>query len=113
MAKSTTIYDGVSLSEVANPAHTFFYGDCNDDPRQTLWRDVMPGVQNPKNPAKDVNGNPYEPPRHSGGNSFVFVDGHAKWLRLPGGSFTDGGPWVVPDMSMYSRTGQWEEKKVP
>ena len=75
--------------------------------------DVMAGVQNPKNPAKDTNGNPYEAPRHTGGNSFVFVDGHAKWLRLPGGTFTDGGPWVVPDMSMYSRTGQWEDKAVP
>ena len=110
---NTTNYDGVSLAEVATPANTFFYGDTNDDPRQTLWRDVMAGVQNPKNPAKDTNGNPYEAPRHTGGNSFVFVDGHAKWLRLPGGTFTDGGPWVVPDMSMYSRTGQWEDKAVP
>ncbi len=113
VGNSTTVYDGVGLSEVVAPANTFFYGDTNDDPRQTLWRDVMPGVQSAKNPAKDANGNPYEPPRHSGGNSFVFVDGHAKWLRMPGGSFTDGGPWVVPDMSMYSRTGQWEDKKVP
>jgi prepilin-type N-terminal cleavage/methylation domain-containing protein/prepilin-type processing-associated H-X9-DG protein len=113
VGSSTTDYDGVSLSEVATPANTFFYGDTNDDPRQTLWRDVMPGVQSPKNAAKDVNGNPYEPPRHSGGNSFVFVDGHSKWLRFQGGSFTDGGPWIVPDMSMYSRTGQWEDKRVP
>jgi prepilin-type N-terminal cleavage/methylation domain-containing protein/prepilin-type processing-associated H-X9-DG protein len=110
---NTTNYDGVSLSEVATPANTFFYGDCNDDPRQTLWRDVMPGVQSPKNPAKDTNGNQYEPPRHSGGNSFVFVDGHAKWIKMPGGTYVDGGPWIVPDMSMYSRTGQWENQKVP
>jgi len=108
----TSNYDGVSLAEIATPSNTFFYGDTNDDPRQTLWRDVMPGVQSPKNPAKDTNGNPYEPPRHSGGNSFVFVDGHSKWLKLPGGTFTDGGPWVVPDMSMYSRTGKWEDTKV-
>jgi len=106
-------YIGVSLSEVATPANTFFYGDTNDDRRQTLWRDVMPGVQSPRNPAKDAWGNAYEPPRHSGGNSFVFVDGHARWIKLPGGTFTDGGPWVVPDMSMYSRTGQWEDARVP
>jgi len=110
---NTSNYDGVSLAEVAAPANTFFYGDTNDTPRQTLWRDVMPGVQNPKNPAKDLDGQPYEPPRHSGGNSFVFVDGHAKWMKLPGGTFTDGGPWVVPDMSMYSRTGKWEDAAVP
>jgi prepilin-type N-terminal cleavage/methylation domain-containing protein/prepilin-type processing-associated H-X9-DG protein len=109
----TSNYDGVSLSEVATPANTFFYGDTNDTPRQTLWRDVMPGVQTPKNPAKDLDGQPYEPPRHSGGNSFVFVDGHARWLKFPGGTFVDGGPWIVPDMSMYSRTGQWENSKVP
>jgi prepilin-type N-terminal cleavage/methylation domain-containing protein/prepilin-type processing-associated H-X9-DG protein len=109
----TANYDGVSLAEVATPANTFFYGDTNDTPRQTLWRDVMPGVQNPKNPAKDTYGQPYEPPRHSGGNSFVFCDGHAKWIKLPGGTYIDGGPWIVPDMSMYSRTGQWENSKVP
>jgi prepilin-type N-terminal cleavage/methylation domain-containing protein/prepilin-type processing-associated H-X9-DG protein len=106
-------FSGVSLSEVATPSTTFFYGDTNDDPHQTLVRDVMPGVQNPKNPTKDVYGNPYEPPRHSGGNNFVFVDGHARWLKFPGGTYTDGGPWVVPDMSMYSRTGQWEAAPVP
>jgi prepilin-type N-terminal cleavage/methylation domain-containing protein/prepilin-type processing-associated H-X9-DG protein len=111
--KSTTIYDGVSLAEVASPSNTFFYGDTNDTPRQTLWRDVMPGVQSPKNPAKDNNGQPYEPPRHSGGNSFVFVDGHAKWLKLQGGTFADGGRWFVSDMSMYSRTGKWEDAAVP
>jgi prepilin-type N-terminal cleavage/methylation domain-containing protein/prepilin-type processing-associated H-X9-DG protein len=113
VGSSTTIYDGVTLAEVANPANTFFYGDTNDDPRQTLWRDVAPGTRNPKTPNKDPNGNNYEPPRHSDGNSYVFVDGHSKWLRLPGGTFTDGGPWTVPDMSMYSRTGQWEDKRVP
>jgi prepilin-type N-terminal cleavage/methylation domain-containing protein/prepilin-type processing-associated H-X9-DG protein len=109
----TSNYDGVSLAEVATPANTFFYGDTNDTPRQTLWRDVMPGVQNPKNPAKDLDGQPYEPPRHSGGNNFVFVDGHAKWIKFPGGTYVDGGPWIVPDMSMYSRTGQWENARVP
>jgi prepilin-type N-terminal cleavage/methylation domain-containing protein/prepilin-type processing-associated H-X9-DG protein len=112
LGKDTTNYDGVNLSEVPMPSCSFFYGDCNDDPRQTLWRDVMPGVQNPTNPAKDTNGNAYEPPRHSGGNSFVFVDGHAKWLKFPGGTYIDGGPWVVPDMWMYSRTGQWEANRV-
>jgi prepilin-type N-terminal cleavage/methylation domain-containing protein/prepilin-type processing-associated H-X9-DG protein len=106
-------YIGVSLSEVAIPAHTFFYGDTNDDPRQTLWRDVMPGVRSPGNAAQDLWGNPYETPRHSGGNCFVFVDGHARWIKLPGGTFIDGGPWVVPDMSMYSRTGKWEDARVP
>jgi prepilin-type N-terminal cleavage/methylation domain-containing protein/prepilin-type processing-associated H-X9-DG protein len=111
--KSTALYDGVTLAEVATPSNTFFYGDTNDDPRQTLWRDVMPGVRNPTKPEKDTNGNAYEPPRHSEGNSFVFVDGHAKWLRFPGGTYLDGGPWVVSDMSMYSRTGRWEDQRVP
>lgn len=106
-------HDGVSLVEVVNPANTFFYGDTNDDPRQTLAREAMPGVRTPNDPKRDWWGNPYEPPRHSGGNSFVFVDGHAKWLRFQGGLFSDGGPWVVPDMSMYSRTGQWESTAVP
>jgi prepilin-type N-terminal cleavage/methylation domain-containing protein/prepilin-type processing-associated H-X9-DG protein len=113
LSKGTKEYGGVMLAEVATPANTFFYGDTNDEPRLTLWRDVMPGVRDPAKPETDMVGYPYEPPRHSGGNNFVFVDGHAKWLRFPGGSFEDGGPWVVPDMAMYSRTGQWEDQRVP
>jgi prepilin-type N-terminal cleavage/methylation domain-containing protein/prepilin-type processing-associated H-X9-DG protein len=91
---------GVTLSEVAAPAHCFFYGDTNDRYFLTLLRDAMPGVVAPSSA--------YEPPRHSGGNNFDFVDGHVEWLRFPGGRWVDGGPWVVPDMSMYSRTGHWE-----
>ena len=43
----------------------------------------------------------------------MFIAGHAKWLKLPGGKFADSGPWIVPERSMYSRTGQWEDKAVP
>jgi prepilin-type N-terminal cleavage/methylation domain-containing protein len=44
--------DGVSLGEVVNPANTFFYGDTNDDPRQTLARETMPGVRKPNAPRR-------------------------------------------------------------
>ena len=44
--------------------------------------------------------------------AFAFVDGHVQRLRFPGGRWADGGPWVVPDMSMYSRTGRWETRPV-
>jgi prepilin-type N-terminal cleavage/methylation domain-containing protein/prepilin-type processing-associated H-X9-DG protein len=104
---------GVSSAEVLFPSHTFFYGDTNDYYYQTLLRDAMPGVRNPKQPDKDLLGYPYEAPRHGEGNVFVFVDGHVQWLRFPGGQWIDGGPWVVPDMSMYSRTGRWEPKPLP
>ena len=39
-----------------------------------------------------------------------FANGNAQ--LLPGGRWMDGGPWVVPDMSMYSRTGRWESGPV-
>jgi prepilin-type processing-associated H-X9-DG protein len=100
---------GVTLSEVAEPARCFFYGDSNDDLFITLLRDAMPGVRGgAEEAATNLAGYPYEPPRHSGGNQFAFVDGHVQWLPFPGGRYVDGGPWVVPDMTMYSRTGRWE-----
>jgi prepilin-type N-terminal cleavage/methylation domain-containing protein/prepilin-type processing-associated H-X9-DG protein len=102
---------GIGLYEVASSAHCFFYGDTNDSNFLTLLREAMPGVGSRE--VVDPLGSPYEPPRHHGGNNFAFVDGHVQWLRFPGGLSSDGGPWVVPDMSMYSHTGRWETAPVP
>jgi prepilin-type N-terminal cleavage/methylation domain-containing protein/prepilin-type processing-associated H-X9-DG protein len=111
----TQVEVGVALSEVASPSRCFFYGDTNDYLYITLLRDAMPGVRKGGEADATTNdiGKPYEPPRHTGGNNFVFVDGHVQWLPFPGGRWSDGGPWVVPDMSMYSRTGKWEANPVP
>jgi len=106
---------GVTLAEVTVPDHCFFYGDTNDYAYITLLRAAMPGVRRAGDPNATTNelGMPYEPPRHNGGNVFAFVDGHVKWLPFPGGLWLDGGPKVVPDMSMYSRTGHWERGSLP
>jgi prepilin-type N-terminal cleavage/methylation domain-containing protein/prepilin-type processing-associated H-X9-DG protein len=102
---------GVLLSEVAQPSRCLFAGDTNDSYLLALRRESMPGVAQPKPDGTGVF--VPEPPRHSGGNNFAFVDGHVQWLPFPGGKASDGGPQVVPDMSIYSRTGRWEDQPVP
>jgi prepilin-type processing-associated H-X9-DG protein len=104
---------GVTLAEVAEASHCLFLGDTNDHDLLTLWREAMPGVRRGDGTGINAVGDPYEPPRHSGGNHFALVDGHVRWLRFPGGEWVDGGPWVVPEMSMYSRTGKWEAARLP
>jgi prepilin-type N-terminal cleavage/methylation domain-containing protein/prepilin-type processing-associated H-X9-DG protein len=106
---------GLSLSEVAVPGHCFFFGDTNDFFFLTLLRGTMPGVRKEGDwqpPLNDLD-MAYEPTRHGGGNHFAFVDGHVQWLPFPGGRLEDGGPRVVPEMNMYSRTGRWEIGPVP
>src|ERR671914_173592 len=103
------------------PSHGLFLGDTNDRDLLSLWREAMPGVRAADSrfatgqggEALNARGDPYEPPRHHRGNLFAFVDGHVQWLPFPGGQYEDGGPWVIPDMSMYSRTGRWEPARLP
>src|SRR5216684_1968597 len=67
---------GVLMAEVMTPSHTFFYGDTNDYLFITLLREAMPGVRQggAADAATNDIGKPYEPPRHSEGNNFAFVE---------------------------------------
>ena len=69
----------VLLSEVAQPSRCLFAGDTNDNYLLTLRRESMPGVEQPKSDGTGVF--VPEPPRHSGGNNFVFVDGHVQFIN--------------------------------
>jgi prepilin-type N-terminal cleavage/methylation domain-containing protein/prepilin-type processing-associated H-X9-DG protein len=44
------------------------------------------------------------PPRHNGGNNFVFVDGHAKWQSYGRGPWSDPGTGSCPGIA----GGGWE-----
>ena len=94
---SGTAYRSPGLAEIEAPAQTIFVGDSGSGGRlappwfyqtHTNRGGSTTAVPRPGIPstsgitAADNSNNPWEwPDRHSGGANYVFVDGHAKWLK--------------------------------
>jgi len=70
---------GNPIAQVAQPSTFPVVGDTGDTPRQTLhtaFYDVRTKPSSGWNADMPTGG------RHSGGNVFVFADGHAKWYKV-------------------------------
>jgi len=66
---------GVVMSAVASPAMCFMFADTSDVPRASMSHKRMSACVAPSQNSGDFM------PRHSGGNSFAFCDGHVKFLK--------------------------------
>jgi prepilin-type N-terminal cleavage/methylation domain-containing protein/prepilin-type processing-associated H-X9-DG protein len=70
---------GAALAAVASPAMMFMMGDTADAPRQSMSHKRLSACVAPSE---------YDTmPRHSGGNSFCFADGHVKFLKYVNGPY--------------------------
>jgi prepilin-type processing-associated H-X9-DG protein len=67
---------GKNLKNISAPSTTVILYDSSN----TEWN------------ASDALSSLPDPPRHSGGNNFGYVDGHAKWARLQANSRMNGQP---------------------
>ncbi|RYG87998.1 MAG: hypothetical protein EON58_20290, partial [Alphaproteobacteria bacterium] len=103
---TTTIHPrpqiGIPLADVKSPANTFMEADTNELPRQSIQLNAMrpakwPGYTDSAC-ERVIRSNS---PRHSGGNNFAYVDGHAKWQKYDGRATNWGDPASVKDVCQY------------
>jgi prepilin-type N-terminal cleavage/methylation domain-containing protein len=103
-----TTHVGIPLAEVTAPATMFMEADTNEPPRSSIqiqalrpvtWPGFAP-VTDPCQVLVDTGA-----PHHIGGNSFLFVDGHAKWQKFTGqlNNFDSGDPAPVANLCSYFR----------
>jgi prepilin-type N-terminal cleavage/methylation domain-containing protein/prepilin-type processing-associated H-X9-DG protein len=97
-----TLQVGLPLAAVAAPAQCLMEGDSNEPPRTSIQLNALrpanwPGYTD--TPCESVvrAGSP----RHTGGNNFVYVDGHAKFQRYDGRATNFGDPASVADLCQY------------
>jgi len=67
------VWIGKAVAAVVAPAMCFMYADTSDTPRMSM------SLKRLSSCAAILNHDTL--PRHQGGNTFAFVDGHVKWLR--------------------------------
>ena len=103
-----TTHVGIALAAVAAPATMFMEADTNEPPRSSIQIQALrpvhwpgfPDVTDPCQVLVDTGA-----PHHTGGNSFLFVDGHAKWQRFTGqqNNYDSGDPAPVANLCSYFR----------
>jgi prepilin-type N-terminal cleavage/methylation domain-containing protein/prepilin-type processing-associated H-X9-DG protein len=90
---------GVSLASVASPASVILLGDTADTVVAGLGRDDIGPISKTPNACETLRKGNW--PRHTGGNTAVYVDGHAKWYRYDPTILADGYAAVLPDPCQY------------
>ncbi|MBC8104785.1 MAG: DUF1559 domain-containing protein [Cytophagales bacterium] len=93
---------GKTLADIAAPAQVFLEADTNELPLSSMSLNAMRPAGQPGYPdsacetlVRSRGG------RHAGGHSFLYADGHVKWLKYPGTATAWGDPASAPDLCSY------------
>ena len=90
---------GVALAAVAAPASIVMVGDTIEPPLSSIQLQAMrPPVVGDTKCQQLLN---TQTRRHSGGNNFMYVDGHAKWQRWTGQNTAWGDPGSFANLCAY------------
>jgi len=103
---SGTTQVGVALAALAAPASIFMEADTNEPPRSSIQIQALrpihwpgfPDVTDPCQVLVDQGA-----PRHTGGNTFLYCDGHTKLLHFTGqnNNYDSGDPAPVANLCSY------------
>lgn len=104
---------GQTLASVAAPSLCFMEADTNEPPTSSMTLDAMRPANytrpdgfhydDTSSPCRELVGG--SAPHHSGGNVFLYADGHVKWIKYPGSKTNYGGgdPASAPNLCSYFR----------
>jgi prepilin-type N-terminal cleavage/methylation domain-containing protein/prepilin-type processing-associated H-X9-DG protein len=105
-----TMEVGIALAGVTAPAQTFMEGDSAEPPLSSIQLQALRPVGWPGyNNADGLDTSPCFAlthqglPHHTGGNTFLYVDGHVKWQRYTGSPTNYGEPSDTFDLCQYYR----------
>ncbi len=103
-----TTHVGIALAAIAAPANIFMEADTNEPPRSSMQIQALrpvswPGFATITDGCQSLCD--MGAPHHTGGNCFLYCDGHAKYQKFTGqaNNWDSGDPAPVANMCQYFR----------